>query len=335
MTALAWILAAAAAVLAALLARALARRRALADRLALYERAHAQLDIGLKIWRLEDPADPGSLRLLASNPAAGRATGVPIDEVIGKRIDEGFPETVRTGIAEAFADVARTGIPRHMGEVLYADARMTEAIYEVTCFPLPDRSVGVAFDNITRRRTVELQVERAASLIRLLADVAVAANAAGSAEEALQAAVSQVCRQQGWPVGHVYLPGADGSELRSTGIWHFTNGDRYDALRTATEGTRYAKGRGVPGAVLERGEPDWTIDATMEGDSARSRALRECGLRAALVFPILHGGRPTGVLEFFAPRAPVPDEELLNVMRQIGETLGHAVARSRADAPPG
>lgn len=314
-------------VLGVLLVRERSRARGTAARLALYEHAHAQLTLGLKIWRLDDPDDPGSLRLLASNPAAARATGVPLAEVLGKRIDVGFPETVNRGIAQEFAAVALGGESRHLGEVLYADARSTEGIYEVYAFPLPDRCVGVVFDNITRRKTVELSIERAATLIRLLAEVAVAANEAASAEKGLAACLEHVCRRAGFAIGHVYW--REGTRLVSSGVWHLPDADRYGKLREVTARSRFAAGEGLPGRVLGSGEPDWTIDATMEGDTARTAVLRELGLRAALAFPVWQDGEVVAVLEFFAPRAPIPDEELLNVMRQVGETVGHTLGRFR------
>jgi hypothetical protein len=333
MTALAVVFAAAAAILAALLARAHARRRAIAYRLDLFEHAHRQLGVGLKIWHLEDPDDPGSLRLLASNPAAAEATGVPLAEVVGKRIDEGFPEVMRYGIAQEFAEVALTGEPKHMGEVIYGDARMTEGIYEVYCAPLPDRSVAVVFHNVTRRKTVELSIERAATLIRMLAEVVVSANESRNAEAALEGCLTHVCRRAGMAIGHVYW--RDGDALVSSGVWHLPDTQRYGRLREVTEGTRFGRGEGLPGRVFGSGEPDWTIDATMEGDTTRTAVLRELGLRAAMAFPVTTGGEVVAVLEFFAPRAPIPDEELLNVMRQVGEALGHTLGRLRPVHTPG
>ena len=41
----------------------------------IFETVFEHLHIGVKVWKLEDPSDPGSLRLAASNPAASAATG--------------------------------------------------------------------------------------------------------------------------------------------------------------------------------------------------------------------------------------------------------------------
>lgn len=327
MTALVVILAAVVVALLLLFLWERRRHRRTRRLLHLYQVGHQELRVGLNIWHLEDPNDPGSLRLVATNPAAAQATGVPASSVLGKRIDEGFPETVRRGVAQEFAEVALTGRPKHMGEVIYGDPRVTEGIYEVYCFPLPNRSVGVAFDNITRRRTVELQIERSATLIRMLAEVAVSANAADSADDVARTALEHVCRRAGWALGHMYWrpPGGDG--LVPSGIWHPPDLDRYGRLREVTNTTRFRRGEGLPGRVLGNGAPDWTIDATMEGDTVRTAVLRELGLRAALAFPAWSGRDVVAVLEFFAPRAPIPDDELLNVMRQVGEVVGHAVGR--------
>src|SRR6266568_1464710 len=74
---------------------------------------------------------------------------------------------------------------------------------------------------VTERGVAEGALEQEVAFVRLLHDVAVAANAADTAEHALQTAVARVCRVTGWPVGHVYLVPPDEPELaRPSPIWH-------------------------------------------------------------------------------------------------------------------
>src|SRR3989442_14416382 len=105
--------------------------------------------IGMAILRLEDPANPASLRIIALNPAAQAASDVPAADV-GKRIDEDFPAVARTPFPEQLAAVMRSGKAVNLGEGpgRYDPTRL----FTVTAFPIPPDCVGLLFEDITERR---------------------------------------------------------------------------------------------------------------------------------------------------------------------------------------
>ena len=105
--------------------------------------------IGMAILRLEDPANPASLRIIALNPAAQAASDVPT-AAVGKRIDEDFPAIARTPFPGLLAEVMRSGIAANLGEGAgqYDPNRM----FTVTAFPVPPDCVGLLFEDITERR---------------------------------------------------------------------------------------------------------------------------------------------------------------------------------------
>lgn len=325
------ILAAGVIVLAVLLAAEYLRRRRVLGRLRLYEDLFTNLHVGIKVWRLEDADDPGSLRLVASNPAAEQATGVPVEDVLSKTIAEAFPQAVPDGIAETFAQVVRSGKPSDLGEIVYSDARVREGVYTAYAFPLQGDCVGVAFENITKQKLHRSAVEGRARYVQLLQDVAVAANEAESVQHALQHALESICRHTAWPVGHVCLRANEpDSALVASDLWHLGDAERFRALRAATEGMRFTAGLDLPGRVLAEGGPVWVCDVT--GELPRGAAMRETGLTTACAFPVMAGDRIAAVLEFFASSAPVPDRFLLATMEQVGVQLGRVIERERAGA---
>lgn len=105
--------------------------------------------IGMAILRLEEPENPASLRILALNPAAQRASDVPT-AAVGKRIDEDFPAIANTPFPGLLADVMRTGVAANLGEGpgTYDPSRQ----FTVTAFPIPPDCVGLVFEDITERR---------------------------------------------------------------------------------------------------------------------------------------------------------------------------------------
>ncbi len=297
----------------------------------LFETVFEHLHIGIKVWRLEDADDPGSLRLVASNPAASAATGVQRDLVLGKTIAEGFPQAVPDGIASAFADVVKTGKAKDMGEIVYSDPRVREGVFSVFAYPVLDDCVAVAFENITRRKWELAAIERKASFVHLLQKVALSANEAASPDEAFQQCVDNVCKHTGWPVGHVYRRGGPmGTQLTPTNLWHMDSPDQFGPFREATLQTTMEAGEGLPGRVLADGKPHWIIDVTHEKVRGRIAAANAVGLNAGFAFPVMVQSEVAAVLEFFSPGSKVPDQLLLDVMEQIGVQLGRVIERERA-----
>jgi hypothetical protein len=296
----------------------------------VYRRVFGSLPLGLKVWRLEDPDDPGSLRLMASNAAAAEATGVPVDQVMGKTMAEAFPQAVPLGIAAALAEVARTGKMRDMGELAYGDARVREGIFSVFAFPLPDRCVGVAFENITREKIAEAARLRRDALAGLALRILEAANESPSSTEAYRRCLSEVCAFTRWPVGHVFRRAPGDGTMRSAGLWCLSDEPRFAGFKHVTESLAFERGVGLPGRVWQNGKPAWIIDVTADANFPRGKLLPDIGLKGAFGFPVLVDGDVRAVLEFFTPEARVPDEELLEVMERVGTYLAAVERREGA-----
>ena len=107
--------------------------------------------IGMAILRLEDPANPASLRIIAQNPAAQVVSNVPAG--VGKRIDEDFPAIARTPLPGRLAEVMRSGLAGNLGEAhgQYDPNRL----FKLTAFPIPPDCVGLVFEDITERRKAQ------------------------------------------------------------------------------------------------------------------------------------------------------------------------------------
>ena len=137
-------------------ARDITDQRRSVDQLKLYVDVFNEISIGLYVFELEDEEEPLSLRVVQANDAATTATGVRSEEVIGKTIGEAFPSLVGTDIPAIYRRVALRGEGYKLPDVEYSDNRIARGVFSVYAFPLPDRSVGIAFENVTDRVTTEL-----------------------------------------------------------------------------------------------------------------------------------------------------------------------------------
>lgn len=113
------------------------------------------IQIGLLIYRLDDLKDDRSLRMMAVNPAATQLIGIAESQMIGHYIDDIFPNLRIKKIPQQYAEVVRTQIPIAFDDINYEDDRVSEGIFSVKVFPLPDQCVGISFENVSIRRKAE------------------------------------------------------------------------------------------------------------------------------------------------------------------------------------
>ena len=142
-----------------------------------------------------------------------------------------------------------------------------------------ERKARLEAEAIAERITRELYAK--AELMGLLQRVAVAANEAQTADEALRAAVTHLCKSTGWPVGHVYKPVLDGSGvLLASDIWYLEDPARFEAFRAKTMETVLPPGIGLPGRLAQSGHPAWVPDVTVDPNFPRAEAAAAIGIRA-------------------------------------------------------
>jgi PAS domain S-box-containing protein len=128
------------------------------------------MQLGLHVYALEDPADEGSLRLVQANPASERLTGLRGADLVGRTLDENFPEARPRGVPRRCAEVITTQSPAEI-EVNLADRGTGRKLtFLVKVFPLSGQCVGVLFENITRRRAVERSLERTTRFLDSIID---------------------------------------------------------------------------------------------------------------------------------------------------------------------
>jgi len=121
------------------------------------------IQVGLYICRLEDIRDTEgrTFVLISANRAAVEMAGIPLENLIGKTIDESFPNLRDAGLAQACAEVVRSGKAMVLEDFQYRDERVGEALVALKAFPLPDNCVGIIFEDITERRRLAEQLRQA------------------------------------------------------------------------------------------------------------------------------------------------------------------------------
>jgi PAS domain S-box-containing protein len=130
-------------------------RKQAEQRLQLYADVVSNTQIGIVVWQLENPDDPGSFRLIIANAAARDATGIDFESLIGSTMAERFPFLLQTSLVQDYINVVQTGVPVNFDDVSYDADGVHSGIYTLKAFALPGQCLGLTFENVTQRRQIE------------------------------------------------------------------------------------------------------------------------------------------------------------------------------------
>ena len=134
------------------------RKRAEAA-LRLFADVAQNIPIGLLIYQLDGPGAGALLRVRSGNRGAARLLGIALDAALGRAVTDVFPAIPEDQLRR-YTAVAESGAADDLGEFRYGDARVAERWWSVLAFPLPDRSVGIAFQDVSARKRAEAEVRR-------------------------------------------------------------------------------------------------------------------------------------------------------------------------------
>jgi len=136
-------------------------------------------------------------------------------------------------------------------------------------------------------------------------------------------AVDLVCRATGWPIGHVWIRGAE--SWKSSGAWH-DDGPQFAGLKESTAVTDLGSGRGIVAAVLHLEACRFMPDLSGLGSTVRHQEAANAGLIAVVGVPLRRSEKIEAVFEFITTAPVEPDNDL-------SEALLAVAARSRRNAP--
>ncbi|MBW0144477.1 HWE histidine kinase domain-containing protein [Sphingomicrobium clamense] len=180
--------------------------------------------------------------------------------------------------------------------------------------------------DITEQKKYEDALTRRAVEAELISTMSGAVANARSFESALTRSLDAILQLTGWPVGHAFIRPNPDPVLVPSGVWAARNAN-YRRLKAATEDSVFPIGIGMPGKILESGEPLWIEDISEYPEFKRQNHE----FKSAFGFPLKSEGVVIAVLEFFANSETRPDEELLKTVKVLGEQLGLVVERKRQE----
>ncbi len=127
----------------------------LENSMGLYKEIFDQANIGMYIYKLEDCNDDTTLRMIECNRMAEIFTGIKRETVIGKLIDEAFPNLRSKGIPQLYAEIIRNKMHTNVGDVFYKDENIAGNWYNVRANIIPENRLCVSFIDISEKKKIE------------------------------------------------------------------------------------------------------------------------------------------------------------------------------------
>jgi PAS domain S-box-containing protein len=112
-----------------------------------------------------------SRHYVEGNPAAGELFGLPISEIVGRRVDEFIAEIPGTDVRNAWQQFETTGAQRGECRIRRADGSLCDVEYSAKMNFLPGLHLSILRDVTERRRIAEALEKQASELARSNADL--------------------------------------------------------------------------------------------------------------------------------------------------------------------
>lgn len=270
-----------------------------------------------------------SSTILFVNRAAERVFGHAADEMLGANLTMLMPDYLRRLHEAGIRRYLETG-EKHITWAgvelpgLHKSGREIPLEISFGEFALGGRRyfTGVARD-ITERKRGERRLAAQYEVTRALAE-------SRDFREAVPRIMRAVCDALGWEVGVLWALEREAKVLRFVEAWHAPTVEVRE-FESLSERRAFAPGEGLPGRVLESGEPAWIEDVVVNDNFPRASAAARAGLHGAFAFPVQIRGETVAVLEFFTREVRQPDAALLAMMSHVGSQMGQVVERQRAE----
>ena len=261
------------------------------------------IQMGLAVWKVQDPKDIQKIVLVGFNPAAERLVRMDLGSQLGKSLPEIIPYAHGGQLHQLLQKVARDRQVHEATVLRSADPETPNRALAMKGFPLPDGCVGVGFEDITEATRVRRFREAEQRVFEMIAsDVPLA--------EILTTLALAIEEHSPPVIASILLLDADGRRAR-----HGAAPSLPDAYNRAVDGLPIGPREGSCGTAMFLRRPVYVDDIETDPLWEKYRAIaREHRLRACWSTPVLAAdGRVLGsfALYYREARSPTPADEAL------------------------
>jgi PAS domain S-box-containing protein len=133
-----------------------------------YAEAIENMQDGFHLWKLEDPSDARSFRLVLANPAAEQLLQIANDQILGKTMPEVLPSWFQTNVPESCRQVVQHGQNLDLDTVEHELPWGDRRIFALKLFNLDSECLGILFEDVTRQHRVQQELTEQREQLRIL-----------------------------------------------------------------------------------------------------------------------------------------------------------------------
>jgi len=185
------------------------------------------------------------------------------------------------------------------------------------------RMVGDTRQALAEVKRSERRLTAQYAVTRVLAEVA-------TLEEAGQPILRAIGETLDWELGMFWSVDEKKQSLRFIELWHVPHLVATEFIDDS-RGRTFQRGQGLIGRVWDAGKPIWVPDVTRDPEFRRAPMAARVGLRGGFAFPVCKGARLYGVIEYFSRESREPDQDVLEMVADIGIKVGLFVDRKRTE----
>ncbi len=193
-------------------------------------------------------------------------------------------------------------------------------------------SINEGIEETIRIRTAELR--KAKRLLSMQYAVASALNQtvtwSDAISQALQIMADYLQKDSDTTFGAFWCPGETQQVMHCRASVQLPEGS-FDPFLAACRATTFAPGAGLPGRVWSSNEPAYVTDLSTDKNFPRLQSAKECGINAAICFPVAVNDIVLGAIEFFTATPWELNAEELETFLALGRKIGQFTVRKQAE----
>jgi PAS domain S-box-containing protein len=277
------------------------------------------VQIGLCVWTMDNPDDTATIRLIAYNPATERIAARKLEPFVGMTLGQAMPDLLASPIAPLIAAVARDGEVHQLAA--YRSVISPRRTLSATAFPLPDRSIGLALDDITTSHRASRLHDEERRALEMLASGA-------PTSDILTVIVRMIESLEPHTIVSIELLDETGTLLRQG-----AGPGLPDEYNRAVDGKPISAKAGSCGTSAFRGKPVYVADILADELWEDYRDLaRMTQMRACWSTPVLSpDGRVLGVFAIYHRDPGLPDAITLDLIARATHVTRIVLEARRLD----
>lgn len=269
-------------------------------------------------------------KIIEWNQQAEKTFGWKKSEVLGLPLHQTIiPNRHREGHQRGLKHFLATGDGPVLNKRIEIDSTHRdghEIPIELTIFPVRqgDKLVfGSFLHDISERKRAQRLQKTQMSVTNTLTE-------SGTLNSAVAKILENICTNLGWSIGEFWMNDSDKDFLKCTFIWTDQQKD-FSKFQNKTQSMSISKNEGIAGKVWTSEKAVWIEDFPAEKNFPRAQEAAESGLHTAVAFPVRVNEQMMGVMAFFVTREKKLDPQVLELMQDIGQRIGHFILRKQGE----